>query len=82
MDTLHTVDITSEIKGHGRTGTAQRLTGQFGELDETEIGTDLTLEWDSNDPDLHAHLAESVQEGKDDAADFGWNVDEMGIPDA
>jgi len=82
MDTLHAVDITSDIKDHGRMGIDKRLTGQFGELDETGFGTDLTLEWDSNDPDLHSRQVDSGREGKDDAADLGWNVDEMGIPDA
>jgi hypothetical protein len=86
MNTVHKVDDRNGMWAHIGSERPARA-GQFGELDETDLrpssfGTDLTLEWDSNDPNLHAHLVESVQEGKDDATDSGWNVDEMGIPDA
>jgi len=81
MNTVHQEDDRYGMRSHIESE-RPAMAGQFGELDETDIGTDLTLECDSNDPDLHVHVAKSVQEGKDDPEDTGWNVDEMGIPDA
>lgn len=51
----------------------------FGEFDETGVGPDLTLEWDSVDPDLHARLEELVAAV---AAEPDWYDPERGIPDA
>ena len=56
--------------------------GRFGDFDATNTGTDLTLEWDSNDPDLHMHLAEAAGADEGDKEGSGWNVEEWGIPDA
>ena len=58
---------------------------RFGQFEDTGIGPDLTLEWDSTDPDLHALTGESstpaltvtVQPGMPD-----WYDPERGIPDA
>lgn len=70
----------------GRSDTGKQLAGghagQFGEFDESGIGTDLTLEWDSTDPDLHAHLRQADQTDEDDAENHSWHRDDMGIPDA
>ena len=61
---------------------------QFGEYDDTDIGTDLTLEWDSNDPNLHEHLIEarqaSEQAKRKSAADEEYYryFKEAGLPDA
>ena len=60
---------------------------QFGELDDSGIGTDLTLEWDSNDPDLHKHLREESQADepaksrKDNEEDYYRYFKEAGLPD-
>jgi hypothetical protein len=57
--------------------------GRFGEFDNTGIGADLTLEWDSSDPDLHSHLMNwRSQEGENEIEDLGWDWKEAGIPDA
>lgn len=67
--------------------------GRFGEYDETGVGTDLTLEWDSNDPDLHDHMRQvaTVKElaktgkwiisRKDDEDRYRY-FNEAGLPDA
>jgi hypothetical protein len=67
--------------------------GQFGEYDATGVGTDLTLEWDSNDPDLHAHMREFAPANEltaqrswiastSDDEDRYRHFHEAGIPDA
>jgi hypothetical protein len=62
--------------------------GRFGEFDETGTGTDLTLEWDSNDPDLHARTAETSREAvpglkaTTDDSDRYRHFREAGLPDA
>jgi len=67
--------------------------GRFGEYDESGVGTDLTLEWDSNDPDLHNHMrqvatAKAISKTdkwivakKDDEERYRY-FDEAGLPDA
>jgi hypothetical protein len=62
--------------------------GQFGEFDETGTGTDLTLEWDSNDPDLHMHQIDLSQTNElaksavDKDETFYRYFREAGLPDA
>lgn len=67
--------------------------GLFGEFDDTGVGTDLTLEWDSSDPDLHAHMREVVTADElaetrpwivstSDEEDRFRHFREAGLPDA
>jgi hypothetical protein len=66
--------------------------GQFGEFDETGLGTDLTLEWNSSDPNLHAHMSEEAPANElpdtrkwivwSDEEDRYRHFNEAGLPDA
>jgi hypothetical protein len=61
---------------------------RFGEFDDTGTGTDLTLEWDSNDPELHDHLAqmgqsnEWVEPRSEGEGDYYRYFNEAGLPAA
>jgi len=61
---------------------------RFGEFDDTSTGTDLTLEWDSNDPELHDHLAQMAQSNEraeprsEGEEDYYRYFNEAGLPDA
>jgi hypothetical protein len=52
----------------------------FGEFDDTGIGADLTLEWDSTDPDLHSHQTQPSQT-EDEGEDYYRYYREAGLPD-
>ncbi len=77
-------EMKARISGtgvRGRPGPARPVReGRFGDFDATNTGADLTLEWDSNDPDLHTCVEVGDQSIQDEAAASEWEVEESGLP--
>ena len=82
------LNIQPNKQGQARQEPPISTGNRFGEFDDSGTGTDLTLEWDSNDPDLHTHLAEAgpvdefAKSGSDNDEDYYRYFKEAGLPDA